>query len=100
MRGPLGKRPAAPNIARLAEAAWREGGDRYDRYRVRGILNSFAAEEGDVDARIALRASDAETAGDYTWLVTLCLEAGRQEEALAWAEEGLWKLEDRPDSNT
>lgn len=94
--GPLGKHGRA-EYRRLAQAAWREAGDRYARARVREILDAFAADDGDVDARIALRASDAATAHDYIGLATLCLEAGRREEALAWAEEGLWRLEDRPD---
>ncbi|HEY1560228.1 MAG TPA: SWIM zinc finger family protein [Caulobacteraceae bacterium] len=94
--GPLGKR-GRKEYRRLAEAAWRDGGDRYARALVREILDSFAEDDGDVDARIALRAPDANTARDYADLAALCLGAGRREEALAWAEEGVWRLEDRPD---
>jgi uncharacterized Zn finger protein len=93
---PLGKRGRA-EYRRLAETAWREGGDRHDRARVREILDAFAEDDGDVDARIALRASEAHSAHDYAGLAALCLAAGRRDEALVWAEEGLWRLEDHPD---
>lgn len=94
--GPLGKCGRA-EYRRLAETALRQPGDRCDRARAREILDAFAKDDGDIDARIALRAPDAKTAHDYADLATLCLEAGRRKEALAWAEEGMWRLEDRPD---
>jgi uncharacterized Zn finger protein len=80
---------------RLAEAAY--SAKRSDRSRLRGILDSFAANDGDVDARIALRAADASSAWDYQQITQICLDAGREVDALAWAEEGVWKTEDRPD---
>jgi len=80
---------------RLAEAAYHDR--RADRLRLRGILDFFAEADGDVDARIALRAADASSAWDYHQIVQIYLEAGRDAEALNWAEEGVWKTEDRPD---
>jgi uncharacterized Zn finger protein len=80
---------------RLAETASRAS--RSDRLRLRGILDGFAEADGDVDARIRLRAADASSAWDYQQIVQICLDAGREAEALKWAEEGVWKSEDRPD---
>lgn len=94
----------------LAVKAWeklprrgapREGGE-YDesstlRLRLAEILDFFAERDGDVDARIAIRAHDLSSAWQYMNLAQFCLEQGRAEEALRRAEEGLWIFEDRPD---
>ena len=94
---------------RLANEAWRNikplhaGGrlqhdDQLDaRYRLKAILESFAERDGDVDARIAIRAMDLSTAYAYLQIAQLCLDHKRDADALKWAEEGLWQFEDRPD---
>ena len=80
---------------RLAETALR--GNPSNRLRLRGILDAFAEADGDVDTRIRLRAADASSASDYHQIVQICLDAGRKGDALKWAEEGVWKTEDRPE---
>jgi uncharacterized Zn finger protein len=94
---------------RLANEAWRTikplraGGRRaHDdqfsaRYRLGAVLESFAARDGDVDARIAIRTMDLSTAYDYLEIARLCLDHGREADGLKWAEEGLWQFEDQPD---
>jgi uncharacterized Zn finger protein len=67
------------------------------RYALGAILERFANREGDVDAVIAVRANDLSTAYDYLGIAQLCLDHGREPEALKWAEEGLWQFEDDPD---
>jgi len=70
----------------------------YDYYQLKDILDAFAEYDGDVDARIALRAKDLSSAWSYLELAEFCLSQGREEEALRRAEEGLWVFEDdRPD---
>jgi uncharacterized Zn finger protein len=72
--------------------------DRLDAFRLASILDFFAERDGDVDARIALRAKDLSSPWAYLRLAQFCLEQGREEEALGRAEEGLWLFEDdRPD---
>ena len=67
-------------------------------YRLRDILDFFAERDGDVDARIALRATDLSSPWSYLQLAEFCLSQGREKEALRRAEEGLWMFEDdRPD---
>jgi uncharacterized Zn finger protein len=62
------------------------------------ILDIFAEREGDVDARIALRAKDLSSQWSYLQLAEFCHAHGREEEALRHSEEGLWVFEDeRPD---
>jgi uncharacterized Zn finger protein len=92
---------------RLALEAWaklppRSGQDRnlFDgRYdALKNVLDFFAERDGDVDARIALRAKDLSSPWSYLQLAQFCLSQGRREEALRRAEEGLWVFEDvRPD---
>ena len=96
---------------RLAVAEWEKlparGGGRGDRGgyersqeydRLSRILDGFAERDGDVDARIALRAKDLSSAHRYVQLAAFCREQGRDDLALRYAEEGLWVFEDgRPD---
>lgn len=94
---------------RLAEAEWNKLSARPGRARgshddfgsghqLIGILDFFAERDGDVEARIALRAKDLTSQWSYLQLAEFCLSQGRQEEALRRAEEGLWQFEDdRPD---
>jgi hypothetical protein len=93
---------------RLAVKAWekipqRSGGARDDLefssgdYRLKHMLDVFAERDGDVDARIALRARDLSSPWRYLELAEFCLAQGRKDEALRRAEEGMWIFEDRPD---
>jgi uncharacterized Zn finger protein len=94
---------------RLANEAWRTikplragGRQVHDdqssaRYRLAAVLESFAARDGDVDARIAIRAKDLSTAYAYLEIAKLCLDHGREADGLKWAEEGVWQFEDQPD---
>ncbi|CAN7670884.1 SWIM zinc finger family protein [Mesorhizobium sp. LjRoot246] len=69
-----------------------------DHYRLREILDFFAERDGDVEARIALRAKHLSSLEAYLQIAKLCLSHGRADEALRWAEDGLWLFEDdRPD---
>ena len=88
---------------RLSVAAWeklpprsgprRESADgHYDR--LKRILDVFAEREGDIEARIALRAKDLTSPWHYQQLAAFCAEQGRDEQALSYAEEGLWIFED------
>ena len=62
------------------------------------ILDFFAERDGDIDARIALRAKDLSSQWSYLQLAEFCRSHGREEEAVRRAEEGLWVFEDeRPD---
>jgi uncharacterized Zn finger protein len=94
---------------RLAAEAWdklppRSGGPAkrdgsvVDYGQLRHILDFFAERQGDVDARIALRAKDLSSPWLYFQLVQFCVAQGREDEALRYAEEGVWLFEDdRPD---
>ena len=93
---------------RLASEAWqkmkplrtgrRVEDDQFgERHALAAILERFAKREGDIDGVIAIRAGDLSTAYDYLGIAQLCLDHGREPEALKWAEDGLWQFEDTPD---
>ncbi|WLA48142.1 acyltransferase [Bradyrhizobium elkanii] len=93
---------------RLAAEGWQKLKSRRGRrtedqpvegYALRALMERFAERDGDVDGIIAIRASDLSTAYHYLDVAQLCLDKGREQEALKWAEEGLWKFEDEPDQN-
>jgi tetratricopeptide (TPR) repeat protein len=73
--------------------------DRLEGYdQLKAILDFFAERDGDVDARVALRAKDLSSPWSYLQLSEFCLAQGRGEEAVRRAEAGLWMFEDdRPD---
>jgi hypothetical protein len=94
---------------RLATEAWNElpataGKNRIghvlsgDHFRLQEILDFFAERDGDVEARITLRAKHLSSQQAYLQVAKFCLSHGRAEEALRRAEDGLWVFEDdRPD---
>ena len=93
---------------RLASEAWQKvkSGRRKrseDRpageYTLRAMMERFAERDDDVDAIIAIRANDLSSAYDYLGVAQVCLDNGREQEALKWAEEGLWKFEDDLDQS-
>jgi uncharacterized Zn finger protein len=86
---------------RLAREAWEKLPPRTkasefsaDRSLLEGTLDFFAEREGNVEERIALRASDLGSPWSYLRLAEFCLQQGRRDEALRRAEEGLWTFED------
>lgn len=94
---------------RLAEAEWKKVPTSPGRRSaaadhsvnvdaVMAILDFFAERDGNVEARIALRARDLSSQWSYLQLAEFCLEHGLKDEALRRAEEGLWQFEDdQPD---
>jgi uncharacterized Zn finger protein len=100
----LGERGLA-EYRRLAAEAWSrvpartghrsgENDTSIDRLHLLPILDFFAEREGDVQARIDLRARDLSSQWSYLQLAEFCQQQGRDEEALRHAEEGLWVFED------
>lgn len=83
---------------RLAEKAWAAVAtkDRAGRYVLRAILDDFARDDGDLDARIALRSADLSGPYAYLEIIQICMEAERNDLALKWARDALWVFEDAP----
>jgi len=100
----LGKAGLA-EYRRLARETWKKLPPRAkdsesseNRSRLEDVLDFFAEREGNIEERIALRARDLDSPWSYLRLAKFCLEQGRENDALRYAEEGLWKFEDgRPD---
>lgn len=90
---------------RLAQEAWdrlpprmapRRGVIEYrpGESALASILDFFLERDGDLDARIAMRARDLSSPHRYLELARFCLAHGRESEALRHAEDALWLFED------
>jgi uncharacterized Zn finger protein len=68
-----------------------ERSDRYDgrRWLVSSMMEQLARLDGDVDRLVEIKARDLSDDWAYVQIAELLGEAGRAEEALAWAERGL-----------
>lgn len=95
-------------MERLAMAAWaklrpaRVGVDNDDdgawsTSQLATMLDRFAADRGDLQARIDIRKRDLSHSGRYLDLAKLCEEHGRTDEAVKWVEDGLFIFEDNLD---
>lgn len=89
----------AAEYRRLAAGAWAQSSraDRSNLYALRSMLDNFAREDGDLDARVALREADLSHPHAYLEIAQLYIDADRKAEALKWLHDGLWIFEDRPD---
>lgn len=92
----------------LAEKEWKKvparGPDDDDarhstsHFRITSIMEALARQTGDVDALVAIKSRDLTLPYHFLEIAELLAEAGRRDEALAWAERGRKAFPDRPDS--
>ncbi len=59
------------------------------------MMETLAEVAGDVDGRVAVMAQDLSYPYDYVRIAEVLAEAGRVDDALAWAERGIAGFEDR-----
>lgn len=59
------------------------------RYRITSIMESLARAAGDVDELVAIKSRDVSVAHHFLEIAQVCLDAGRDDEALDWAERGV-----------
>jgi uncharacterized Zn finger protein len=92
---------------RLAEKAWKGvrplgPGDKakYDSYRsrLRRTMEVLARQEGDVDALVEIKRRDLTKPSCFLEIAEICQEAGRYEDAIAWAEKGIKAFDRNPDT--
>lgn len=85
-------------MRRLAEARWAElperpPGSGFDttpgRFHLERMMEKLAIHDGDVDARVAVMSRDLSHAYDFLQIADVLAEAGRDDEALEWAQRGL-----------
>lgn len=104
----LGKTGLA-EYRRLAEQRWAKvkalgpGEDDRERYgrrfRITRIMEALARESGDVNQLIAVKSRDLAHPRSFLEIAQICREAGREDEALAWAERGLNAFAGNPDQD-
>jgi uncharacterized Zn finger protein len=96
----LGDRGLA-EYRRLAEKEWAdvpalgpdpENRPRYygKRERLADIIQTLAYRMGDVESLVAVKSKDLSTALSYLEIARIYKQAGDDEKALEWAEEGAW----------
>lgn len=66
---------------------------------ITGIMESLAEQSGDIDKLVAVKARDLSCVHDYLEIVRIYKEAGRDDDALKWAEKGAKKLSDHRSSD-
>lgn len=86
---------------RLVGPRWRElqsdtDGWSSERFAVREAMIGLALASGDPDELIEVRRHDLKTPDGYLEIVWALADAGRDDEAVAWAREGLDRFVDRP----
>ena len=92
--------------AELARAEWEQvpelgPGDERDfgrRFRITHVMEGLARASGDVDRLAAVLRRDLSLPSGHLRVAEAYREAGREEEAIAWAERGIEAFPDRPDS--
>jgi hypothetical protein len=86
---------------RLAKEEWagvpalgpgREDMPRYygKRERLAGIMEALAYRSGDVEGLVAIKSKDLSNSFAYVEIAQIYKQAGDDEKALEWAEEGAW----------
>ena len=96
----LGERGLA-EYRRLAEKEWADvptlGPDPENRLRYYGkrerladIMQTLAYRSGDVEALVAVKSKDLSSSFAYLEIARIYKQAGDDEKALEWAEEGAW----------
>lgn len=102
----LGKGGTA-EYRRLVEKAWTavkplDSGEKtqFDstRSRLRGIMETLARREGDIDVLVDIKKRDLTRPACFLEIAQLYQEAGRNDDALAWAERGVRTFEKEPDT--
>lgn len=92
----------------LAEPEWErvptlapvgDGHDRWDsdRFNITYLMESLARAFGDVEMEIAVRSRDLSSAYRFLEIAEVCRKAGRDDEALDWAERGVRAFPTRTD---
>lgn len=90
----------------LAQAEWaavpalgpgdeEEAAEHVDRFSVTYMIESLARAHGDVDMEIATMSRDLSSAYAFLRIARVCQQAGRDDEALDWAERGVQSFPDR-----
>ena len=84
---------------RLAESEWKRvrqlgPGDRDDerygrRFRITSMMEALARQTGDPEALVEIKRRDLSHAYSYLQIAEIYREAGRHDEALEWAEQGM-----------
>ncbi len=103
----LGKAGLA-EYRRLAEEKWatvpakkpgsRDAGYSGKHFRIASIMESLARADGDADALIEVKKRDLSHPYAFLEIAEICKKAGRNDDALSWAEDGLKEFPENQDN--
>ncbi|MGH9834959.1 MAG: tetratricopeptide repeat protein [Blastocatellia bacterium] len=102
----LGKKGLA-KYRELAEAEWARvpalgAGDKEDysgkRFRITSLMQSLARQSGDVEALVAVMSRNLSLAYHYLQIAEVYRKAGKDDQALEWAERGVKAFPEQTDS--
>jgi uncharacterized Zn finger protein len=68
------------------------------RFRITMIMESLARASGDIDELLAIKARDLSSPYAFLEIARVCVDAGRADEAVEWAEQGVRAFPDTPDT--
>lgn len=80
-----------------ADALHRRAGERQCRFRITHVMKLLAVQTGDVDELVAVLSHDLSLPYSFLRIAEVYSEAGREDDALEWAERGVEAFPDRPD---
>ncbi len=69
-----------------------------EHFTITRIMEEIAERDGDTDALVTIKSRDLTLPYHFLEIAKILAEAGRRDEALAWAERGRKAFPDRPDS--
>lgn len=103
----LGKR-GMHHYRELGEAEWAQvkplkpGDDDPDKYgkrfRITHIMETLVEQSGDIDALVEVKCRDLSSSYNFLQIAEIYRKAGRDDQALVWAEKGIRTFVDKADS--
>lgn len=72
--------------------------DRHRRFLITHVMKRLAKQTGGVDELVAVLSNDLSLPYSFLGIAQVYSEAGRDDDALEWAERGIEAFPDRPDS--
>jgi len=72
--------------------------ERHRRHRITHVMELLAEQTGDVDELVAVISHDLSLPYSFLRIAEAYLQAGREDDAIEWAERGMEAFPERPDS--
>jgi uncharacterized Zn finger protein len=81
--------PGMERYRELVDAAWAASQDPERNWLLTSLAEQLARQDGDIERLVAIRSRDVKDDWGYLRVVEVLLDAGREDDALQWAERGV-----------